>query len=88
MRCKLKKYLEKKIRKYVLATVDKNGKSFYMKKTPTKTEYSLVEDIEIATKSKNIDTANLILDFYYQDMGTDIQFVPIPIDITYEIVEE
>ena len=84
MENKTKKYLEKKIRKYVIATID--GK--YLKKTIEKNEYCFVEDIEMATKAITYKTINDILRYYYYDTGTDIDLVILPIEITYELIDE
>lgn len=81
----MKKYLEKKIRKYVIATLD--NPTLYLKKIPAKNEYYFVEDIEIATKTLKKSLMDQILKYYYLDTGLNIELVVIPIDITYEIVE-
>lgn len=81
----MKKYLEKKIRKYVIATLD--NPTLYLKKIPAKKEYYFVEDIEIATKTLKKSLMDQILKYYYLDTGLNIELVVIPVDITYEIVE-
>lgn len=77
-------YIEKKITKYVIATMD--GK--YLKKTPAKKEYCFVEDIELATKAMTRKMINMILDYYYMDTGLEIELVVVPVNITYELVDE
>lgn len=81
----MKKYLEKKINKYVIATL--NNPTLYLKKIPTKKEYYFVEDIESATKTVNEKLANLVLSYYYSDTGLNTELVVVPIEITYEIIE-
>ena len=82
----MKRYLEKKIRKYVIATLD--NPTLYLKKIPTKSEYCFVEDIEVATKTVSKNVMNEILKYYYLDTGLDTELVVVPIEITYEIIDE
>lgn len=77
-------YIEKKITKYVIATID--GK--YLKKTPAKKEYYFVDDIEVATKAMTRKMIKTILDYYYMDTGLNIELVIVPVNITYELVDE
>ena len=83
---KMKRYLEKKIRKYVIATLD--TPTLYLKKTPAKSEYCFVEDIEVATKTMRKNVMDEILKYYYLDTGLDTELVVVPIEITYEIIDE
>ena len=78
------KYIEKKIKKYVIATID----GAYLKKTPAKNEYCFVEDIEIATKTMSKKMIQQVLDYYYQDTMTNIELVIVPVEITYELIDE
>ena len=80
------RYLEKKTKKYVAATLD--NPTLYLKKTPAKPEYCFVEDIEMATKSLSKKLMNQIISYYYLDTKADIDLVTVPIEITYEIIEE
>ena len=57
----MNRYLEKKIIKYVAATLD--NPTLYLKKTPAKSEYCFVEDIEMATKSLNKKLMNQIISY-------------------------
>lgn len=82
----MNRYLEKKTRKYVIATLD--NPTLYLKKTPAKPEYCFVEDIEVATKAMSRKSANLILSYYYSDTRLDTELVVVPVEITYEIIEE
>ena len=82
----MKKYLEKKIKKYVVATFD--NPTLYLKKIPAKKEYYFVEDIETATKTMSKKMAELILQYYYLDTGLDTEIVVVPIEITYEIIDD
>lgn len=82
----MKKYIEKKIRKYVVATLD--NPTLYLKKIPSKKEYYFVEDIEVATKTMSKKMAESILQYYYLDTGFNTEMVVVPIEITYEIVDD
>ena len=83
----MKRYLEKKIKKYVIATLD--NPTLYLKKTPAKSEYCFVEDIELATKTVSKKLMEQILNYYYLDTGlNNIELVVVPIEITYEIIDE
>jgi hypothetical protein len=82
----MKKYLEKKARKYVIASL--GNPTLYLKKTAGKSEYSFVEDIEIATKALKESVMNQVLRYYYLDTGLDTELVVVPIEITYEIIDD
>ena len=82
----MNRYLEKKTRKYVIATLD--NPTLYLKKTPAKPEYCFVEDIELATKTLNKRLMEQIIFYYYSDTKLDTTLVAVPIEITYEIIEE
>lgn len=84
MENKENKFIEKKIKKYVIATVD----GMYLKKTPAKKEYCFVEDIEMATKALTKKMINKILDYYYYDTGLKTELLVIPVEITYELINE
>ena len=82
----MNRYLEKKIIKYVAATLD--NPTLYLKKTPAKQEYCFVEDIEMATKSLSKKLMNQIISYYYLDTRMDIGLVAVPVEITYEIIDD
>jgi hypothetical protein len=82
----MKKYLEKKTKKYVAATFD--NPTMYLKKTPAKPEYCFVEDIELATKTMSKNVMDQIISYYYLDTKLDTTLVSVPLEITYEIIEE
>jgi hypothetical protein len=82
----MEKYLEKKIRKYVIATF--GNPTLYLKKIPGKKEYMFSEDIEYATKTMSVSLAEQIKNYYYQDIGFDVELVVVPVDITYELIDE
>ena len=80
----MKNYIEKKIRKHVIATVDGQ----YLKKEVLKGEYCFVEDIEVATKIIDYFVAMDVLKYFYHDTGINIELVVVPVDITYELINE
>lgn len=81
----MERYIEKKIKKYVIATTD--GK--YLRKDVIHGEYYFVEDIEIATKAEKLNTAEDFLKYYYYDTNmSEIELVIIPVEITYELINE
>jgi len=83
----MERYKEKVIRRYVIATLD--NPTLYLKKTLQKAEYSFVEDITMATKTHSRKTADTILNYFYSDTNLrDIELVIIPVEITYEILDE
>jgi len=82
----MERYMEKKIRKYVIATF--GTPTLYLKKVPSKKEYIFSEDIEIATKAMSQKVAEEIKNYYYEDMGYDIEVVVVPVEITYELIDE
>lgn len=82
----MERYLEKKIRKYVIATL--GYPTLYLKKIPGKEEYMFSEDIEYATKTMNVGLAEQIKNYYYQDIGCDVELVIVPVEITYELIDE
>ena len=81
----MNRYLEKKIIKYVAATLD--NPTLYLKKTPAKSEYCFVEDIEMATKTLSKKLMDQVVSYYYLDTKMDIELVAVPIEITYEIID-
>ena len=81
------KHLEKKIRKYIIITV--SHPFTYMYKKPACQEYTFFKDIEKATKFLNRkDADETILMYYRFTNDTELDLVVIPVDITYELIEE
>lgn len=79
-----KKFLEKKRRKYVIATLD----------TPTlylislNGQYCFTQDIERATKTMTRGISEYIKREFYYNTGVNFDLVVIPLEITYELIEE
>lgn len=82
----MNRYLEKKVIKYVAATLD--NPTLYLKKTPATPEYCFVGDIEMATKTLNKRLMEQIISYYYSDTKLDTLLVAVPVEITYEIIDD
>ena len=81
----MEKYLEKRIRKYVIASPDYGS---YLQKISLGTQYSFTNNIDVATKIKNRYDANFIIRCYHNDTGDNLDLVVIPVDVTYELINE
>ena len=88
----MKTVKEKQIKKYVLATIADDGKTYFLlyshKNKKEKAQYLLETDIERATKADDIEAAETMLQLYEEDMGERDVFVIVPLIITYELVDE
>lgn len=83
----MKKFLEKKVRKYVIATLDQPTQYLVVPLSPNK--YYFVEDIERASKTLNRKLAEDVQKLFYTDSGLKaVQTVIVPIEETYEIIME
>ena len=82
----MERYVEKKIRKYVIATFD--NPTLYLKKIPSEKEYIFSEDIEYATKTMSQNIAEQIKNYYYIDTNSNVELVVLPVEITYELIDE
>lgn len=82
----MKKYVEKIDRKYVIATLDIPTQ--YLRKDVLGGTYCFVDDIEVATKTSRKSIATEVLQYFYRDTGINMELVIVPVDITYEIVDE
>ena len=79
----MNKYKEKEIKKYVIA--DLSQPTNYLKSMKDG-RYSFIDNIVIATKFVNRYTAQEICNECIRN--TNIDFVVVPVLITYEIIEE
>lgn len=88
----MKTIKEKEVKKYVLATIADDGKTYYLlyvhKNRKEKAQYLLETDIERATKADNLEAAEVLLQIYEEDMNEHNAFVIVPLIITYELVDE
>ena len=79
----MKKYLEKKIKKYVIADLSQPTNYLHSLREG---RYNLIDNIIVATKFVNKNIAQQICDECSRNFQIDL--VVVPITITYEIVEE
>lgn len=80
----MEKFLEKKIRRYVIATL---SSSFLTRNSLSKTY--LFTEIDKATKFKSRNMANSWINYYRQDTkDLELELVVIPVDISYELIQE
>lgn len=79
----MKKYLEKEIKKYVIADLSQPTNYLHSLREG---RYNFINNIIVATKFVNKSTAQEICNECIRN--TNIDLVVIPIMITYEIVEE
>ena len=79
----MKKYLEKELKKYVIADLSKHTNYLHSLREG---RYNFINNIIVATKFVNKSTAQEICNECIRNMNIDL--VVVPIMITYEIVEE
>lgn len=79
------RYLAKRIRKYVIATLD--IPTLYLQSLHLG-RWQFIDNIEAATKTYSKSLANQLIKSYYIDTGTKVDMVAVPIDVTYEIIQE
>ena len=79
----MKKYLEKELKKYVIADLSQPTNYLHSLREG---RYNFINNIIVATKFVNKSTAQEICNECIRNMNIDL--VVIPIMITYEIIEE
>ena len=83
------KHLEKKKRKYIIGAL--SSPTMFLYKKPGEYKYQFVKNIEKATKTLDRFDAEILLKEYYQATGDNpsiFEMVVVPVDITYELIEE
>lgn len=76
-------YLEKKIRKYVIANLERpTGYLVSLHEG----KWAITQDISAATKTLSKNVARRLISYYRSDTGNVDDFVVVPIDISYELV--
>lgn len=83
----MRKQLEKTINKYVIASIDAEGKTVYLRSLHDH-KWEIVTNIELATKTYDRDIADMVLMNYMEDFQTNTEFVIIPLTIEYYLVDE
>lgn len=80
--------LEKERKTFVIASIDKSGKTVYLRYLLNR-KWELTDDIERASKINLHDLAEEVLrDYYYDTKCYDDQFVIIPLLIKWELINE
>ena len=81
------KFLEKRVRKYVIAAL--TSPTAYLYKKPGEYEYKFFKNIEKATKFLERFDAEIFLKEYYEATGDDnLELIVIPVDVSYELIKE
>lgn len=81
----MKKYTEKQLRRYVIATLDNPAPYLIIEDG----EVFLTKNIAICTKAVSRSTAEYMRNLFYVKTGqTDVELVIVPLNITYELVRE
>ena len=79
------RHLEKKSRVYVIADPETGQ---YLYKKPAQEIYHFVKDIAQSTKCESRNIAHFVMQCYRQDTGDNLDLVVIPLEITYELINE
>ncbi len=82
----MKRIKEREYIKYVVATLDNEGRALYLHSLHGG-QYLMVEEIEYATKLKGRETARDFYQFAVHDLP-DRELVLLPVIITYELLKE
>ena len=79
--------IEKINKLYVICSLDLFGNTVYLNSLHDH-KWEITPDIERASKTLSRKVANMVLEGYYQDMGYDNQFVIIPMEVEYRLINE
>jgi hypothetical protein len=81
------RHLEKKIRKYVIATI--SSPTMYLYKKPATQEYHFFKDVEKSIKFLYREDAEETIKMYKRfTMDTELDLVVLPVEIEYYLVQE
>ena len=83
----MKKSIEKINKLYVICSIDLSGKTVYLNSLHDH-KWEITPDIERASKTLSRKVANMVLEGYYQDMGNESEFVIIPMEVEYRLIDE
>jgi len=85
----MKKFTEKKVIRYVVASIDNTGKTIYLRSLHDY-KWEIVTDIEVATKANSRAVAAMIYENYKTDMNgaKDESWVVIPLEICWNLIDE
>lgn len=84
----MKVSIEKAKECYVICSIDLSGKTVYLKSLHDVGKWEITTDIEMATKCADRETANIMLNIYYQEIGNDNTWVIVPLIIQYQLIDE
>ena len=79
------KHIEKKVRVYIVADPESGQ---YLYKKPGYEQYKFVRDIAKSTKTEDRSMAQFLIECYHSDTQDFIDLVVIPLEITYELINE
>lgn len=83
----MRKSIEKINKLYVICSIDLSGKTVYLNSLHDH-KWEITPDIERASKTLSRKVANMVLEGYYQDMGNESEFVIIPMEVEYRLIDE
>lgn len=83
----MRKSIEKINKLYVICSIDLSGKTVYLNSLHDH-KWEITPDIERASKTFSRKVANMVLEGYYQDMGNESEFVIIPMEVEYRLIDE
>lgn len=79
-------YIAKKVKKYVIATLDSPTK--YLKSLGQENGFIFTDNIEYATKAVGKFTADTLLECFYAENNIETELVILPVVISYELINE
>lgn len=82
----MKTILEKRRKKYVIATLDTPTK--YLKSLGQDEGFVFTDNIEYASKTVSKEIANYLISCFYHENNVEIELVVIPIYVSYELINE
>lgn len=78
---------EKRLRRYVIASL--GNPTLYVFRAPfVQNDYALTDDVDYAMKLTNASDARTLKNYYNEHERPDEEFVVLPINIVYELVNE
>lgn len=81
----MEKYTVKLNRKYVIATLSSPTQYLLSKHWG---KWAFTDNIEMATKTKTVNVAEMVKCNYYHDFGMDVDLIILPIEVEYRVVNE
>lgn len=84
----MQKILDRKLRRYVVASVDYPVTYLKVNLLRNGGGYEFFKDIDRTTKFTNEEDAGWAIKAYYQETGDNLDLVVVPVDISYELVFE